>query len=196
MSERDPKTRKTKEYTLRELAEEAGVPERTIRFYISRGLVDPPLRAGRGAAYGEKHTEQLESIRRLQAQGMMLSQIAHALAAESHRAAAADSSRPLIAAETRPAEMVWVKADGTIDESATAVAALELSEPAAPIAAAAPSVQAIPEPTVWRSYAVAPDAVVMLKAGASPWRTRALLDALRRFAAEAGESIHKENKGE
>src|SRR5512136_170226 len=121
MSERDPKNKDARrvstadtaqEYPLRELAQEAGVPERTIRFYISRGLVDPPLRGGRGAAYGEKHKEQLESIRKLQAKGMMLSQIAYALAAE--RVQTPETLRPLVAAETRPGHMVWFKADGTI----------------------------------------------------------------------------------
>jgi DNA-binding transcriptional MerR regulator len=188
-----------KELTLRELAEEAGVPERTIRFYISRGLVDPPLRGGRGAAYGAKHKDQLEGIRRLQAKGMMLSQIAHARAAEGARTEAGtegeNTFRPLVAAETRPGEMVWFKADGTIDESSVAAAppARQFFEPSPPTAQA---IQALPEPTVWRSYRVAPDATVMLRAGASPWRTRALVDALRRFAAEVGESIKKENKGE
>lgn len=199
MSERDSEKKGAKEHTLRELAEEAGVPERTIRFYISRGLVDPPLRGGRGAAYGEKHKTQLESIRKLQAKGMMLAQIAHALAAE--RIQASETMRPLIAVETRPGDMVWFKADGTIDESSVAAFAVEAAQgPAPPVSAAsAPSalpVQTLPEPTVWRSYAVASDAAVMLKAGASPWRTRALLDALRRFAAEIGESAKKENKGE
>ncbi len=206
MSEHDPKNKDpkrasaaaadvAKEYTLRELAEEADVPERTIRFYISRGLVDPPLRGGRGAAYGEKHKEQLESIRKLQAKGMMLSQIAHALAAE--RVQSPDVLHPLVAAETRPGEMVWFKADGTIDESSAAALAVESAEaPARPALSPVAPVQALSEPTVWRSYAVASDATVMLKAGGSPWRTRALLDALRRFAAEIGEPMKKENKGE
>lgn len=66
-----------KEWTLRELASETGVPERTIRFYISRGLLDPPLRGGRGASYGPGHLTRLQEIRRLQAKGMMLAEIAH-----------------------------------------------------------------------------------------------------------------------
>lgn len=205
MSEHDPKNKDpkqaseaaaaSKEYTLRELAEKAGVPERTIRFYISRGLVDPPLRGGRGAAYGNKHRDQLESIRKLQANGMMLSQIAHALAAE--RVRVPEAFHPLVAAETRPGEMVWFKADGTIDQSSVAgLVAGSAEAPARSALSAAAPVQVLSEPTVWRSYAVAPDATVMLKAGASPWRTRALLDALRRFAAEIGEPSKKENKGE
>jgi DNA-binding transcriptional MerR regulator len=66
-----------REWTLHELASESGVPERTIRFYISRGLLDPPLRGGRGATYGPAHLSRLQEIRRLQAKGMMLAEIAH-----------------------------------------------------------------------------------------------------------------------
>ena len=66
----------TKEWTLRELAAESGVPERTIRFYISKGILDPPLRGGRGAVYGPDHLARLREIRGLQAKGMMLADIA------------------------------------------------------------------------------------------------------------------------
>jgi DNA-binding transcriptional MerR regulator len=66
----------TKERTLRELAAESGVPERTIRFYISKGILDPPLRGGRGAVYGPDHLARLREIRGLQAKGMMLADIA------------------------------------------------------------------------------------------------------------------------
>jgi DNA-binding transcriptional MerR regulator len=66
----------SKELTLRELAAESGVPERTIRFYISRGILDPPLRGGRGAAYGPDHLTRLREIRALQAKGLMLTEIA------------------------------------------------------------------------------------------------------------------------
>ena len=66
----------TKEWTLRELAAESGVPERTIRFYISKGILLPPLRGGRGAAYGPDHLNRLNEIRGLQAKGLMLAEIA------------------------------------------------------------------------------------------------------------------------
>jgi DNA-binding transcriptional MerR regulator len=66
----------TKEWTLRELAAESGVAERTIRFYISKGILDPPLRGGRGAAYGPDHLARLREIRDLQAKGLMLADIA------------------------------------------------------------------------------------------------------------------------
>ena len=83
-----------KKWTLRELAAEAGVPERTIRFYISRGLVDPPLRAGRGAAYGARHLDRLREIRTLQARGMPLAEISR-LETGRQRRRPAGASRPL-----------------------------------------------------------------------------------------------------
>lgn len=177
---------KIKEWTLRELAAEAGVPERTIRFYIFRGLVDPPLRGGRGAAYGENHKERLEFIRSMQARGMMLAEIAHALSTAGGRV----PDRPVqTLAEPDTRKMLWFEKDGTLDESQRHLLLQEhqLAAMAAP---------ALPEPEIWRSYAVAPDVRVMLRTGASPWRTKAVLAALRRFANEVSDSKAKEDKGE
>jgi DNA-binding transcriptional MerR regulator len=62
--------------TLAELAEVAGVAARTIRYYIARGLLPPPLVGGRGACYGGAHLERLARIQALQSQGLTLAQIA------------------------------------------------------------------------------------------------------------------------
>jgi len=61
--------------TLAELAAESGVPARTVRFYIARGLVDGPEIAGRGATYGRQHLERLREIRDLQQRGLTLAEI-------------------------------------------------------------------------------------------------------------------------
>ena len=66
--------------TLAELAELAGVPARTIRFYISRGLLDGPVKAGRGAVYTSAHLDRLERIKALQAEGRSLAEMAPLLA--------------------------------------------------------------------------------------------------------------------
>ena len=63
-------------YTLAELAEASGVAARTIRYYIARGLVPPPLAGGRSACYGEAHLERLAGIEKLQSRGLTLAQIA------------------------------------------------------------------------------------------------------------------------
>lgn len=64
------------EKTLSELADESGIPARTIRFYITRGLVDGPVKAGREAAYTAAHVARLKRIKSLQSEGRMLSEIA------------------------------------------------------------------------------------------------------------------------
>lgn len=65
--------------SLTQLSERTGVPPRTIRFYIARGLLPGPLKAGRGAAYGQKHLDRIAEIRRLQDKGLTLSEIALSL---------------------------------------------------------------------------------------------------------------------
>ena len=63
-------------FSLVELSEVSGVPARTIRFYIAKGLLPPPLVGGRAARYGAEHLKELERIKTLQAQGQTLAQIA------------------------------------------------------------------------------------------------------------------------
>ena len=70
---------RTAHWSLAELAQESGLSPRTIRYYISRGLVRGPEMAGRGAVYGEDHLAALRRIRELQSRGAMLSEIARML---------------------------------------------------------------------------------------------------------------------
>lgn len=79
--------------TLNELAKKSGVPERTIRYYISRGLLPGPMRGGRGAEYNEEHLAGIQKVRRLQSGGMTLAEIEYQFAQHAgHR-------RPAIAPE-------------------------------------------------------------------------------------------------
>ena len=59
-----------------ELAEDSRVPARTIRYYIARGVLPPPVVGGRAALYAEEHLERLTRIQKLQAHGLTLAQIA------------------------------------------------------------------------------------------------------------------------
>ena len=70
------KTDSDQQRTLQDLAAESGVPARTIRFYIARGLLPPPASAGRGAAYSSQHLARLLAIKKWQAEGLMLAEIA------------------------------------------------------------------------------------------------------------------------
>jgi DNA-binding transcriptional MerR regulator len=183
-----------KEWTLKELAKETGVSERTIRFYISRKLVDQPLRAGRGAAYGEKHRDRVLAIRKLQAKGLMLAEIEHVLAAKGEPEARTSVSLLEGDDPTRGIGMLWFNRDGSVDENVAHAGSLESEARPAP-AWPGPTPE-LPEPETWRSFVIAGDVVVMLRAGAAPWRSRRVTSALRRFAAEVGPSNLKEDQGE
>jgi DNA-binding transcriptional MerR regulator len=62
--------------SLDQLAQQAGLPLRTVRYYIQLGLVDRPDGAGRGAQYARRHLEQLLLVQSLQRKGMTLEQVA------------------------------------------------------------------------------------------------------------------------
>ncbi len=63
------------EYTIAELASIAGVTPRTVRYYISVGLLPPPEQAGPGTRYGEGHLQRVRLIRRLQEAHLPLAEI-------------------------------------------------------------------------------------------------------------------------
>lgn len=62
-----------------ELAARADTSVDTIRFYQSKGLLDPPQRDGRVGWYSNDHLERLRRIRSLKAQGFSLASIAKLL---------------------------------------------------------------------------------------------------------------------
>lgn len=116
-----------REFTLDELATRTGTPQRTIRYYIARGILAGPARSGRGAFYTNEHLEGIESIRRSQREGRTLAEIER---------------------ESR---------------------------------GNAPS-QELVEPEAWWAYPIAPDVVVEVRGGLSPWRTRQIKNALAKLA--------------
>jgi DNA-binding transcriptional MerR regulator len=73
-------------WSLADLAEDTGLSPRTIRFYISRGLLNGPAVAGRGAVYNSEHLARLRTIQELQSRGAMLAEISRILAGSSSRA--------------------------------------------------------------------------------------------------------------
>src|SRR5258708_33407273 len=62
-------------YTAETLAFRAGVPLRTVRFYVQEKLIDPPLRRGRGSNFTEYHLAQLQQARTLHNAGFALDAI-------------------------------------------------------------------------------------------------------------------------
>ncbi len=110
--------------TLQELSEAAGVPARTIRFYIARGILSGPYKAGRGAAYGPEHVERLERIRLLQAEGKMLAEISR-LVADAETTPVLDAPLAWWQYAIAPDVVVSVRADASPWRARRVRAALE-----------------------------------------------------------------------
>jgi len=62
-------------YTIDDLQRMTGVPRRTIRLYIQRGLVPPALGRGRGRHYGEAHRIAIQRVQDLKRAGRKLDDI-------------------------------------------------------------------------------------------------------------------------
>src|SRR6202035_5311349 len=72
-----------------------GPNERLVRWYVTVGLVDPPLsRRGRVAQYGPRHLLQLVAVKRRQAEGRSLAEIQAELAGATDEALAAVARVP------------------------------------------------------------------------------------------------------
>jgi DNA-binding transcriptional MerR regulator len=63
------------ELRVEQLSAQAGVSVDTIRYYQSKGLLDPPRREGRVAWYGPDHLARIARIRSLQDRGFTLATI-------------------------------------------------------------------------------------------------------------------------
>lgn len=139
--------------------------ERLIRWYVTVGLVDPPLsRRGRVARYGERHLLQLVAVKRRQAQGRSLAEIQEELAGATDEALAAaaalrdgsvpEGKRPAAAAAPGPAGRFWAR---TPAPEAPAPEAPGLAEPA-------PGGRAGGRPGLVRGIRLAPGVVLLLEA--------------------------------
>ncbi|MFZ5870410.1 MAG: MerR family transcriptional regulator [Actinomycetota bacterium] len=62
----------TRELTLEQLAESAGMTPRNVRAYQARGLLPPPHREGRSVRYGPEHVARLRLVRVLLSRGLSL----------------------------------------------------------------------------------------------------------------------------
>ena len=78
------KAEQKREYRMEELAEQAGITVRTLRFYRERKLIHPPRREGRIAWYDETHLARLRTISALLERGHTLNGIAELAEAFDH----------------------------------------------------------------------------------------------------------------
>lgn len=62
-------------YNIETLSKISGLSRRAVRYYIQRGLLEPPEGSKRGCYYTEKHLERIRDIQRLSEQGVPLLKI-------------------------------------------------------------------------------------------------------------------------
>jgi DNA-binding transcriptional MerR regulator len=62
-------------YRVEQLAAACEISVDTVRYYQSRGLLEPPVREGRVAWYGPEHIERIRDVRGLQRKGLTLAAI-------------------------------------------------------------------------------------------------------------------------
>jgi DNA-binding transcriptional MerR regulator len=86
-------TTSDRRYSADELATLAGVPRRTLRYYIQLGLVDRPIGETRAAYYTWAHLHQLLEIRRLTEQGFSLERVQELLSSRDEPPPAAATPR-------------------------------------------------------------------------------------------------------
>ena len=56
------------DYSIADLARLTGLSVRTVRYYLSQGLIPASGESGPGAHYGQGHLDRLQLIKRLQAE--------------------------------------------------------------------------------------------------------------------------------
>lgn len=170
---------KGEQLSLEVLAERAGVPVRTVRYYIAEGLLPGPGMRGKGAAYSEDHLARLHLIRRLSEMRVPLAEQRARLAGLSaedvrallrkeeqqaatiERAAAALSPRAYVQAlldrahGVREAPVAWGSPTAAVDSLAEGPPAYEQQR--APL----------PSPAAWRRWEVAPGVEIHVRADAA-----------------------------
>ena len=169
-------TEDTPALTIDDLAERAGVPVRTVRFYIAEGLLPGPGARGKAATYGDEHLTRLLLIRRLAEQRVPLAEQRERLA----RLSPAEIRSLLAEEERRSAELQRVREAPSPKEYVSALlsraraarphsvsssrpmARLAESAPAGPVPPQPAGGSAVPEstpagpPQAWRRWELAP----------------------------------------
>ncbi|CAN5407866.1 hypothetical protein BH09CHL1_BH09CHL1_16120 [soil metagenome] len=155
-------------YSLQELAENAGVSTRTVRYYITEGLLEPPILAGHRSYYSTAHLNRLTVIGLLKDAFLPLREIRRRLAGVVDDALPAmiaelDQSRRGESAEpkARSRHLGEVSAEAQFDTASAYIH--RLMEPApAPLSVPRHSkiVPPVPDPSErqWRRIAISDDA--------------------------------------
>ena len=96
-------------YSLTELADLAGVTPRTVRYYMSQGLLPSPGASGPGAKYDDTHLGRLRLVRRLQREHLPLAEIRQRLAGLDDTAIATLAEAPAAVADPQDSALDYIR---------------------------------------------------------------------------------------
>jgi len=85
----------SKQLSIGQLADAAGISRRAVRFYVQESLIPPPSGKGRGAHYDQSHLERLRKVMALQEAGYSLDAIRMLLAGKKVRPPAAPARQAI-----------------------------------------------------------------------------------------------------
>ena len=160
-------------YHLAELADLAGVTPRTIRYYVSQGLLPAVANPGPGAKYDDEHLARLRVIRRLQREHQPLAEIRRQLdglddeqirelvtpARPQHDGSALDYVRRVLSSRAGTAEPALAYTTEPLTPASAATYAP--TEPAVP--AADVTTEPRIERSQWERIAVGPDVEIHIR---------------------------------
>ena len=186
-------------WSLTDLARLGDVTPRTIRYYISQGLLAAPTGSGPAARYGPAHLGRLRAIRRLQREHLPLAEIRSRLGrltdAQVDGLLADDDATDAAAHPTdSAADYIRRVMAGTPKAPAMAVrAALKAAEPAVmseisaapttPPSPPSPTPEPEPDRSTWERVALTPDIEIHLRRPLDR-QTNKRVDRLIRIARE------------
>jgi DNA-binding transcriptional MerR regulator len=96
-------------YSLTELADLAGVTPRTVRYYMSQGLLPSPAASGPGAKYDDTHLGRLRLVRRLQREHLPLAEIRQRLVGLDDTAIASLAEAPAAVADPQDSALDYIR---------------------------------------------------------------------------------------
>lgn len=148
-------------YTLDVLARLADVTPRTIRYYVSQGLLPAPEFAGPGTRYDDRHLALIRAIKRMQAEHLPLANIRERLRSlsddEIEQIASARSAPPAAKGDALNYIRRVLGQPTTPAPSHAAALVAPAAAPAAPASAASTPPPAAGERSQWERIVLEPD---------------------------------------
>ncbi|HEX7737763.1 MAG TPA: MerR family transcriptional regulator [Ktedonobacteraceae bacterium] len=201
----------TSHFTIEELAEQVGLSIRTVRYYITEGLLPGPQGRGKATTYGDEHLQRLRLIRLLSLQHRPLAEIHqlldHLSLSEIHTLLAEEEQRAReLESEGQAQQPQAYIATLLKNAQATRLSLASQSAPSAPVASPGTPPSPLPGQRVrentqgygnvsapapatasWRRLELAPGIELHIREGAEE-QQRALLE---RICKAAGVSFRK-----